>query len=803
MKDVVTAYRMCMPVLALVAVGCVFAVATATDTEYLETRTIGLLVPDTGNVPDTVSGQVNGAVDLALDQFNRHLYLSGADWRLEVVKSDTGSDPAKTLALVEELNNLGIKAIIGPATSSNLDNIQDYVAANGMVVISYASAASNLSIPGDRIFRTVPDTVTYANAKYELLLHDDIREVVIVFSDDAIGRSVNHTIYEVVGSDATGDIRIRDTIMFQPDTGDAYEVAAQLGAALAGYDHAHIGVVVYDYTGMIVDIIRHVSGASIPGMNDTRWYGPEHLMDDISADDAVRQFLIETEYRTLSLAHAENDLNIRIDSILKDTGTYAYAAYDALFILGNAIGVAGNATDADAIAAAIPAVARLGHGIEIHQHVQDPLIRGSGSLFEYAGALGPSIMLNEAGDLAMSDYTVSSISDDGFRITHKYDSATNDILEFASPDKMRIGALVSETGSLAAGIGIAVSDAISLAVYNYNLDLAREGADWRIDILKRDDRTSPPDTLKNVEAFYSDGIRSMIGPLTSGSTASIMDFVNDNGMVAIGYASSSPALALDDNIFRMRASDEQTADVYAKLLDHDDIVDVVIVYRDDPWGRSLNEHITERASHIDAVTVHPSISYAPADSATDYRIVIDTLKSRLAGLDMSGVAVMLFGFSESWDILDIARIDPALQEGRWYAFLTSPDVRPSDEQISWMEKVGYSSVITRPISNTLSRHIDANVAGANFYTYHAYDALYTLADAIKRVGTTQDAEALAAAIPKEAEHLRAAIGFQTTLNEFGDLVGSDYNVYEMRDGAFQVKALYDHATDSLYVLVFD
>ena len=807
MRYTAAAHHPCVPVLALAVAGCLFTAAAAADAPASpEIRTIGLLVPDTGNVPAVLSEQVNGAVDFALAEFNRHLYESGADWRLEVVKRDTKSDPAETLALVEELDGMGIKAFLGPATSSNLREIQDYVAANGMVAISYASGASDLSIPGDRIFRTVSDAATYARAEHALLRNDGIKEVVVVFLDDVVGRSVNHTIYEAV--EAAGGISIRDTIKFNPDTGDAYEVAARLGAVLAADppvdDYAQLGIVVFDYTDKIVDIIRHVAGASIPNMNDTRWYGYEHRMNELYADDATRPFLIETDYRALSLAYRENDLNIRIDSLVNDARTSAYAAYDALFIMGNAIGMAGNATHGDAIAAAIPEAARLGHGPGLHQHIQDPLTRGSGNLFEYAGALGTSIELNGAGDLARSDYDISSIGDDGFRITHRYDSTTDSVREFTPPTKVKIGVLVSETGSLAGGIGIAASDAISLAAYHYNLDLAREGADWRLDISKKDDGTHPPATLENVEAFHADGIRALIGPLTSGSTAQIMDFVNDNGMVAVGYASSSPALALPDNVFRMRASDEKAADVYARLLHHDGITDLVIVYRDDPWGRSLNERITERASHAGTITVHPGISYShasPTDPATDYQVVVDELKSGLSGVDMSGAAVMLFGFSESWEIVEIARADPALQEGRWYAFLTSPDVQPSPEQVSWMEKVGYSSVITRPVSNALSRHIDANVPGANFYSYHAYDALYTLADAIKHADTGRDAEALAAAIPEAARLLPAAIGFQTALNEAGDLVGSDYNVYEMKGGAFQVRALYDHATDSLYALV--
>lgn len=767
-----------------------------------ETRTVGLLVPDTG-VASFLGLEVNAVIDLALADYNRYLADSGAGWQLSVERRDTGTDPAQALRMIEELDGMGVKAVVGPVLSSSVREIKEYVDTGGMVVVSYASGASDLAIPGDRIFRTIPDTKNRASAVYSLMLDDGVKEVITVFLDDSVGRSVNHTMHEAINADESGGVSVRGSIKFSHET-PAAAVAGELEDILSTHppiaDYGRVGIVIFDYSDKLVEIVQDVAGASIPGMNETRWYGPDHKMRELEANRLTNHFMAETEYRAFVLAHAENALNMRIDSLVGETTTYGYAAFDALFILANAINAAGGATDADAIAAAIPEVARTGHGPELHSLVRDPLVRGSDGLYEYASALGASAELNEAGDRAAADYHVYSVVDGAFEATHRYDPSADAILEYAAPEKRTVGVMVSETGSLSEAIGIAASEAASLAAYNYNLELAGKGADWRLEIVKRDDGTHPPRSLEIAEAFHGDGIRAMVGPLSSGSVTSILDYVNDNGMVAISYASSSPVLALPDGIFRMQVDDSHSARVYAELLDRDGITDLVIVYRDDPWGRSLNDHITGYAGRH-GVTVLPGVVYAPAapsDPAPDYRGVVDALKSRLEGVDRSGAAVMLFGFDEIWDIIDLARVDRDLQEGRWYAYLSSLYPNLPQERVPWMESVRYAGAIVHNAENDISRHIDANVPDANSYSYRMYDALYALADAINATGTSEDADALREAIPAATSALwPTALGFQIILNEAGDIAEADYDVYEMRNGELRPRAFYDYDTGAL------
>lgn len=789
---------------ALVTVSLVWAAhGTLADAQEMhETRTIGLLVPYTGPA-STLAGPIDGAINYALDRFNKNLHEQGAGWRLAVEARDTMSDPAESLRLIEELDGIGIKAVIGPATSQSVREIKSYIDANDMVAISYSSGASDLSIPGDRIFRTISDTQTQSVAFYRQLSDDGISEVITIFLDDSIGRSVNHTTYEAVNADVADGISMRGSIAYTVGMVDPSTVAGDLTDLLAGVpaaDLSTVAVVIFDYSDNIISVVEEIARSQIYGISDTRWYGPDHHMAGLAANPITSSFLTETSYKAFVLSHVENDLNMRIDSVVSGANLYSYTAYDALFILGGAIDRIGSATDAGAIAAAIPEVARLGHGPDLYTHVENPLIPVPDSLRTYSAAMGSSIELNEAGDLAQADYQIYSMLDGAFEITHRYDSATDSIQEFTAPEERKVGVLVSETGSLASELGISASKATSLAAYNYNLELASTGADWRLEIVREDDGTSPARTLENVRAFHADGIRAMVGPVTSGSVSEIIDFVNDNEMVTISYASSSPVLALSDNVFRMRADDSQTIRAYVSLLKHDGISELVIIHRNDPWGNALNDNILDSVGQIDDITALSSISYPASGSDQDYSGVIDTLVSQLHGVDRSSIAVVLYGFAETNRILDMAESHPDLQDGRWYAYFYSPSPQYPPELIPWMENVRYTGVITHTIRNDVNQHIDANVPGANLYAHHAYDALYALADAIDVTGTASDAALLSAVIPMTAEGLSpTATGFPVTLNAAGDQMSVDYDVYEARDGAFVLRAFYDSSEDRLRV----
>ena len=158
---------------------------------------------------------------------------------------------------------------------------------------------------------------------------------------------------------------------------------------------------------------------------------------------------------------------------------------------------------------------------------------------------------------------------------------------------------------------------------------------------------------------------------------------------------------------------------------------------------------------------------------------------------MADTAVMPFGFGEVWDAADMAAADPVPQGGRRHACLAAPDLDLPPQRASWMGRVGYAAAITQHIGNDISDHMDADVPDSSVFSYHAYDALYVVANATGRVGPDYDAGELGAAIPVPAVDLSpTAAGFPAALAEDGDLAGSGYGIYRVEGGVFKTAALY-------------
>ena len=89
--------------------------------------------------------------------------------RFELVTEDTESDPLKSLEKLKILVENGVRAVIGPATSAELDSVKDYANNNGILLVSHSSTAPSLAIKGDNDFRFVPDDTHQSKAISSLM----------------------------------------------------------------------------------------------------------------------------------------------------------------------------------------------------------------------------------------------------------------------------------------------------------------------------------------------------------------------------------------------------------------------------------------------------------------------------------------------------------------------------------------------------------------------------------------------------------------------------------------------------------
>src|SRR5215468_807052 len=94
--------------------------------------------------------------------------------RFQFLVRDTHLDPEKALDAIQDLNQRGVKIIIGPQSSSEVAEIKPFADAHNILVISQGSTASSLAIPGDNIFRFCPNDRREAEAIVALMQHDGI-----------------------------------------------------------------------------------------------------------------------------------------------------------------------------------------------------------------------------------------------------------------------------------------------------------------------------------------------------------------------------------------------------------------------------------------------------------------------------------------------------------------------------------------------------------------------------------------------------------------------------------------------------
>ena len=88
---------------------------------------------------------------------NEDLPPTNSSIRFNIVVQDTESDPTISLEKLKLLTENGIRIVIGPATSANVEAIKDYADKNDIIIMSHSSTAPSLAVAGDNLFRFVPN----------------------------------------------------------------------------------------------------------------------------------------------------------------------------------------------------------------------------------------------------------------------------------------------------------------------------------------------------------------------------------------------------------------------------------------------------------------------------------------------------------------------------------------------------------------------------------------------------------------------------------------------------------------------
>ncbi len=314
-----------------------FLITSASEVEPQPEVVFGALLSLTGYA-HSIGESSEAALELAVEDINEYLSRIGSETRVRVIVEDTKTDPAVALEKLQSLAGKGIKVVIGPQSSAEVETVKAYADENGILLVSPSSVAPSLAIPGDNVFRFCPDATHQAEAIARLMWEDGVRVVIPLWRSDVWGDDLSEATkgcFEELGG------TVVDGISYHPTTEDFSTELGYLNSkvsqAIAQYgDVDSVGIYLLAF-GEVVPIF--LQAQNYTSISTVKWYGNSAVALDkelISNPPAAR-FAIRTGFPNPTYAVGKTEkYELVEDQIRKKIGrppdNYALAAYDALWV---------------------------------------------------------------------------------------------------------------------------------------------------------------------------------------------------------------------------------------------------------------------------------------------------------------------------------------------------------------------------------------------------------------------------------------------------------------------------------------
>ena len=724
------------------------------------------------------------ALRYAVDEFNRQVTTVRLD--LDVSNITRGAELEALVAAYA--NGTGPSYYVGPTTSAGLSSIREYANRSGIVLVSPASDATSLAIPGDTTFRLTISVDKQAHALARIMSNASIDTAVTVVRNDAWGRSLNSSLNEALG---LRGIELGGSVSYAAsgaDWGAVAVAASESAAALPAESQA--GIVFAGFGSNYGDMAAAVvaAGDAASAARSVPWFVPSAAIVASTLEPiknaTVRGFSASVNLTALGHNAPPNAVTAALDANLsapsdgpdpKRQTYYEYATYDSVFVLGTAMGMVVDASgsggaeapDPRAVAAAMPAAA-----------------------LAHEGALG-RLALNSAGDLLIPDaFGVWRVGPDG---------AWNRTGTAAS------GTPVTGLGMLAILAGGHEANRVAaarLAVNDHNW--AQEGAEdphyLHLSVHNITVDNSPPRALDVLRAAHANGTGPSyyVGPSTSGNSKRVLDYANANDIVLVSPSATAPSLSIEgDSLFRLAPDDSQQGIVLANAMGRDLAAaaaggagerTIVVAARDDAWGRDLNATATGRLAEL-GMRVAP----VPFGESADWQQVAQTLNSAIGGSGAGAPSAVLF-LGLAPDFIGIAPL--ASDALPWYgpdSIAASRDVAADPAASAFADAVNLTATLFHAAGNAEQERVRSELARAGvsalrIYDYSTYDSVRVLGGAIAAAqggGGGAGTAGVAAAIPRAAAAYEGALG-DIALNSKGDLrTPNDYALWTIESGEWK------------------
>ena len=364
--------------------------------------------------------------------------------------------------------------------------------------------------------------------------------------------------------------------------------------------------------------------------------------------------------------------------------------------------------------------------------------------------------------------------------------------------EIKIGSLQPLTGDLAT-YGQNSKVATEFAAEEVNAFLQESGANWTLKIVTEDTETKPDVCLTKLETLAAQGIKLVVGPMSSGELSNIKGYADANKIIVISQSSTAPALGIaGDFIFRFCPNDMWQGRAMARVMYEDGIRYVAAVWRGDAWGDGLENQTEIRFEALGGTFIEGAkIRYTPGLTtyATEVASLASAVASAVTTYGADAVGVYDIAFEEVTLFLSAATTYPVLRSVKWYgsdgttlsqAMIDDPVAAEFSNATEFnnpiftpLKSEKYDRVVDK-VNQTLGRMPDA-------YAFPAYDSIWALAFSLMSVNR-YDSEAVRAVLPDVTASLFGASGW-AEIDVNGDRAPTDYDLWFIvwEDGAYKWK----------------
>ncbi|MDR7383391.1 ABC transporter substrate-binding protein [Promicromonospora iranensis] len=378
-----------LAIAAVLSVGLA-ACSTTTDAGDGETAAsqdpliVGTILPLTGTLAFLGPPEVAG-VGLAIDDINAAGGVLGNDVTMEQGDSGDTTDTSVAQQTATDLISKGAQVVIGAASSAVSLNVVDQFTEAGVMQISPANTATDLSGASDFFTRTAPPDTVQGAALGSLILDGGHQKVAMIVQDEAYGTGLRDNVQQAIEAGG-GEVVYGETgggDEFPPGESNFSSIVTD---ALSSKPDA-IAVIAFEETKAIVSELTSQNW----DFNGTTYFCDGNTA---SYEPDFDKGTLEGVVGTIPGAQAPEEFRDRVSGWYEENEgseladfSYAPESYDAV-ILAALAAVRGEGTDGTTISENIKAVSGADGGTEVTSFEEGVAALEAGDEIHYKGQSG-------------------------------------------------------------------------------------------------------------------------------------------------------------------------------------------------------------------------------------------------------------------------------------------------------------------------------------------------------------------------------------------------------------------------------